>query len=92
MVNVGKKYYSFFPVSLLLKDKFESYKKIKKVSVPVLVLHGKEDKIVPFSMGKKIYELANEPKFFYSQEYGDHMIDYDAGLLTTLKKFIQSLN
>ncbi len=92
MVNVGKKYYPFFPVSLLLKDKFESYKKIKKVSVPVLVLHGKEDKIVPFSMGKKIYELANEPKFFYSQEYGDHMIDYDAGLLTTLKKFIQSLN
>ena len=92
MVNVGKKYYPFFPVSLLLKDKFESYKKIKKVSVPILVLHGKEDKIVPFSMGKKIYELANEPKFFYSQEYGDHMIDYDAGLLTTLKKFIQSLN
>ena len=92
MVNVGKKYYPFFPVSLLLKDKFESYKKIKKVSVPVLVLHGKEDKIVPFSMGKKIYELANEPKFFYFQEYGDHMIDYDAGLLTTLKKFIQSLN
>ena len=32
MVNVGKKYYPFFPVGLLLKDKFESYKKIKKVS------------------------------------------------------------
>ena len=92
MVNVGKKYYPFFPVSLLLKDKFESYKKIKKVSVPILVLHGKKDKIVPFSMGKKIYELANEPKFFYSQEYGDHMIDYDTELLMTLEKFIQSLN
>ena len=39
MVNVGKKYYSFFPVSLLLKDKFESYKKIKKVSVPVLYMN-----------------------------------------------------
>ena len=43
-------------------------------------------------MGKKMYELANEPKFFYSPEYGDHMADYDEKLLLTLKKFIQGLN
>ena len=55
-------------------------------------MHGKVDNIVPFSMGKKMYELANEPKFFYSQEYGDHMVEYDKELLSTLKKFIQSLN
>ena len=55
-------------------------------------MHGKKDKIVPFAMGKKMYELANEPKFFYFQEYGDHMIDYDSDLLMALKKFIQSLN
>ena len=42
MVNMGKKHYPFFPVRLLLKDKFESYKKIKIVSVPVLVMHGKK--------------------------------------------------
>ena len=92
MVNMGKKYYPFFPVSLLLKDKFESYKKINNISVPVLIMHGKVDKIVPYDMGKKMYELANEPKFFYSQEYGDHMIEYDEKLLSALKKFILSLN
>jgi len=92
MVNMGKKYYPFFPVSLLLKDKFESYKKINNISVPVLIIHGKVDQIVPFDMGKKMFELSNEPKFFYSQEYGDHMVDYDEKLLLTLKKFIQSLN
>jgi len=92
MVNMGKKYYPLFPVRFLLKDKFESYKKIKKVSAPILVIHGKIDKIVPFAMGKKMYELANEPKFFYFQEYGDHMVDYDENLLSVLKKFIQSLN
>ena len=92
MVNMGKKYYPFFPVSFLLKDKFESHRKIKKVSVPVLVLHGKKDKIVPFAMGKKMYEMANEPKFFYFQEYGDHMVDYDEKLLSVLENFIQSLN
>ena len=92
MVNMGKKYYPFFPVSFLLKDKFESYKKINKISVPVLIMHGKVDKIVPYAMGKKMYELANDPKFFYSQEYGDHMVEYDEKLLLALEKFIQSLN
>ena len=76
----------------MLKDKFESYKKINKIFVPVLIIHGKVDKIVPYDMGKKMYELANEPKFFYSQEYGDHMVEYDEKLISTLKKFIQSLN
>ena len=92
MVNIGKKHYPFFPVSLLLKDKFESYKKISNIFVPVLIMHGKVDKIVPYDMGVKMYELANEPKFFYSQEYGDHMIEYDEKLLLALKKFILSLN
>ena len=92
MINMGKKHYPFFPVSFLLRDKFESYKKINNIFVPVLIVHGKVDKIVPYGMGKKMYELANEPKFFYSQEYGDHMIEYDEKLLLALKKFVLSLN
>ena len=55
-------------------------------------MHGKVDKIVPYNMGKKMFELANDPKFFYSQEYGDHMIEYDEKLLLALKQFIKSLN
>jgi len=92
MVNMGKKYYPFLPVSFLLKDKFESDKKINKISIPILVIHGKVDRIVPYEMGKKMYELANQPKFFYSQEYGDHMVEYDEKLLSALRQFIQSLN
>ena len=92
MVNMGKKYYPFLPVNFLLKDRFESYKKINKISVPILIIHGKVDQIVPYAMGKKMYELANQPKFFYSQEYGDHMVEYDEKLLFTLRQFIKSLN
>ena len=92
MENMAKKYYPFLPVKLLLKDKFESYKKINKIKIPVFIIHGKVDKIVPYVMGKKMYELANEPKYFFSQEYGDHMVEYDEKLLLDLKKFITSLN
>ena len=92
MVEMGKKYYSFFPVSLLLKDRYESIKKIKNIQIPVLVMHGKKDSIVPFEMGEKIYNSANSPKFYYFTEYDDHMMDYNKLLLEKLKSFVESLN
>ena len=55
-------------------------------------MHGKIDKIVPFHMGKKMYELANEPKYSYFSEYDDHMMEYNEKLLKALKDFIHSLN
>ena len=92
MVNVGKTKYPFFPVSFLLKDKYESDKKIKNIKSPILIMHGEVDKIVPFWMGKKMYELANEPKYYYFSKYDDHMMEYNDELLSELKKFINSLN
>jgi len=92
MVDVGKTKYPFFPVSLLLKDKYESDKKIKNIKSPILIMHGEADKIVPFWMGKKIYQLANEPKYSYFTKYDDHMMEYNEKLLNELKKFIDSLN
>ena len=41
---------------------------------------------------KKMYELANEPKYSYFPKYDDHMMEYNENLLNVLKDFIQSLN
>tara|TARA_B100001175_G_C19404184_1_gene587812 strand:- start:742 stop:981 length:240 start_codon:yes stop_codon:yes gene_type:complete len=79
-------------VNLLLKDKYQSAVKIKNIKSPILIMHGKVDNVVPFSMGKKIYELANIPKYFYFTEYDNHMMEYDEKLLNVLKKYIYSLN
>ena len=92
MIDAGKDKYPFLPVKILLKDKYESDKKIKNIKSPVLIMHGKVDKIVPFHMGQTMYELANEPKYSYFSEYDDHMMEYNEKLLNELKKFIQSLN
>ena len=77
---------------ITIPPSFKSVDKIKNVQSPVLVMHGKKDKIVPFQMGKKIYDLANPPKFYYFSEYDDHMMEYNKTLLEKLKLFIQSLN
>ena len=92
MIDAGKNQYPYLPVRLLLKDKYESNKKIKNIKSPILIMHAKVDTLVPFYMGKKMYELANEPKYSYFSEYDDHMMEYNEKLLNHLKKFISSLN
>ena len=90
MVAAGKSKYPIFPIKLLLKDKYESDKKIKNIKSPVL--HGEEDQIVPFWMGEKMFQMANEPKYSYFTKFDDHMMEYDENLVLELKKFIKSLN
>ena len=92
MIDLGKKYYPIFPVKLLLKDKYESEKKIKNLKSPILVMHGKKDKIVPFYMGEKIFDMANNPKFNYFTEMDDHMMNYDENLINEIDLFIRTLN
>ncbi len=92
MIDAGKDKYPYLPVKFLLKDKYESNKKIKNIISPILIMHGKIDNIVPFNMGKKMYELANEPKYFYFTDYDNHMMEFDEKLLNAIKKFIFSLN
>ena len=92
MVDAAKIFYPYIPVNLLLKDKFENYKKVKNINSPILVMHGEIDQIVPFSMGKKIYEMANEPKYSYFTKYDNHMMEYDEKLVLALNSFLKSLN
>ena len=92
MIDSAKKFYPYIPVKLLLKDKFENYKKIKNINSPILIMHGEVDQLVPFSMGKKIYEIANKPKYSYFTKYDNHMMEYDENLVLALKSFIRSLN
>ena len=92
MVEAAKNFYPYIPVGLLLKDKYENQKKIKNINIPILVMHGEADKIVPFWMGKKIFDLANNPKYSYFTKHDDHMMEYDSNLVSMLNDFLKQLN
>jgi fermentation-respiration switch protein FrsA (DUF1100 family) len=64
--EMGKKLYPFLPISLLLRTKYDSLAKIRDIKVPILIMHGDNDKLVPFEHGRELYEAANEPKEFYT--------------------------
>ena len=87
--NAAKIYYPYLPIKLLLKDRFDSVNKIKLIKLPILILHGKKDDIVPFFMGKELFEKANSPKYSYFTEDDDHMMNFNDALINKLKFFVE---
>lgn len=91
IANAAKIYYPYLPVNLILKDRYDSIGKIKNITTPILIMHGKKDNIVPQKMGLELYEKANQPKFSYFPENDDHMMEYNDNLLNSIKLFINKI-
>ena len=87
--NSAKIYYPYLPVRLLLKDRYDSINKIKMINTPILIMHGKKDDVIPFSMGKELFEKANSPKHSYFTPDDDHMMEFNSSLLQKIKNFIE---
>ena len=87
--NSAKIYYPYLPVRYLLKDRYDSISKIKMVKSPIMIMHGEKDDVVPFSMGKTLFEKANNPKHSYFTSADDHMMKFNSELLDEIKNFIE---
>jgi hypothetical protein len=59
--------------------KYDSYAKIKRVHVPLLVLHGDKDDVVPFESGYTLFKAAHEPKKFCAIKGAMHNDVYSVG-------------
>jgi fermentation-respiration switch protein FrsA (DUF1100 family) len=62
LLDVAKKSYWFFPVSLMLKEKYPSLELMGKIKSPILIVQGEEDNIIPVEMGKQMLAAANSNK------------------------------
>ncbi len=87
--NAAKIYYPFLPVSLILKDRFDTISKIRTLKLPILIMHGKKDDIVPFFMGKELFEEANNPKHSFFTDNDDHMMEFNETLISEIRSFIK---
>lgn len=64
--------YTVFPLKLLLRERFESIRKVPGLALPVLYVHGTADEIVPFDMGQALYERSGGRKAFLAVAGGRH--------------------
>ncbi len=69
----------FRPFSRFVPNHYDNLGKVSELRVPVLVVHGDSDELVPFSMGERLYAAAHPPKFFYPVKGAGHNDTYEVG-------------
>jgi uncharacterized protein len=90
-VDVGAVAYPFLPVRLLMKDQFRSDQRIGKITVPVLILHGERDNVVPIKFAERLFKLIVAPKTLVRYPDGDHG-DLDGhGAIEAIHEFLARL-
>ncbi len=86
---------SIFPLvpKALVRTQMDSAGKIAGILAPKLFIHSPRDELVPYRLGKRLYEAAADPKSFYVVERAGHNDTFAAGgqpMLTTLLEFIEA--
>jgi len=94
--NMAKHSYplDIFPLNLLITQRFDSINKIESLQVPLLMLHGTADEVIPLSMAKELYATAPQPKQLVIIPNANHNnLDLVGGqqYLTNLQQFINSI-
>jgi len=87
-VALGARHYWYLPVRLLMKDQFRSDLRIGKVKAPLMIMHGVNDRVVPYAMGEQLFELANKPKHLARFLDGGHEDLDDNGGLDAVARFL----
>jgi hypothetical protein len=64
--------FSWVPAAALLSQKFDSLDKIKAVDMPVLVVHGARDRLLPSRFSETLFQAANAPKKLLLIENASH--------------------
>ncbi len=90
--NVAQAHVPIYPVSLLIKDKYDSVKKTGRVSAPVLIVMAERDSIIPNSHSIKLSEAFKQEQVSTMNIKGaDHNnISLDSGYYLSLKQFFDS--
>jgi len=79
--------YPYLPVKLLLRFQYNTAEYLDRVNCPALIIHSRNDEIMPFSHGCQLFEVAREPKEFL-EITGTH----NEGFMTSGKHYEEGLN
>jgi fermentation-respiration switch protein FrsA (DUF1100 family) len=87
--------YALLPVNLFLNQRFDSLAKVRQLRLPVLYIHGTADEIVPFEMGKALYNATPSARDFVAVPAGRHEDNAaigGAGLRSAIGRFVEDAN
>ena len=85
--DVGAHHYSFLPVRALATNQFDNESRVSEINAPKLFIHSRGDQIVPFELGRRVYEVAAKPKQFLEIEGG-----HNDGFLVSADKYLRTID
>ena len=69
--DMAARIFPYLPARWLSRFRYDNLGNIRRVRCPILMAHSPEDTLIPFAMGRRVFEAASEPKRFVSMR-GDH--------------------
>ena len=94
MSAMASRLFPFLPTSLLLRHRFESLARIKEVGCPVLIGHGRVDRMIPFAMADELAKAVPGPVTRVTIDDADHNDFFHVGgeqVETALRRFIEQV-
>lgn len=88
IVDVAAALFWYVPVRWLMRDTFRSDERIADVKVPLLIMHGEKDTVVSAQLGRRLFDLAKDPKRFVSFPLGTHVNLDDYGAVGVAHAFL----
>jgi pimeloyl-ACP methyl ester carboxylesterase len=89
--EMAKHLYPYFPVWPLLPKRFENDRKVPTIKVPMLIIHGERDPIVPVRMASELARVATSPARLLLIPEANHINSIEVGAATlqsTIRDFI----
>ena len=77
--DMSRKIMPLIPLGWAIRSKLDAINKVPELKLPKLFLHGDRDEVVPFDLGRKLYEAAADPKSFYIIQGAGHNDTYIMG-------------
>jgi len=79
LAAMGEQIFPFLPIRRMVVQQFDNVKWLPRAKLPLLLLHGDADEIVPFAQGRRLFELASPPKRFHRIAGAGHNDTYLMG-------------
>ncbi len=86
-LDMARKLYPFMPVRLITRLEYPVSQYVSRLQCPLLVIHSRDDEIIPFTMAEAIYDSATEPKSLL-EIWGDH----NNGFLLSGDRYLSGIN
>ena len=79
---------------MLFRSRFDAISKVRSLELPKLFIHGTQDEIVPYKLGRELFSAATDPKIFYDIQgagHNDTFLIGGADYFNALGRFIKNV-